>query len=193
MSELLFETDANPVPHGIRAGLLEAHGGKTLRYAILKVETRPMRGTVLLLQGRNEFIEKYFETMADLSARGFTVLTFDWRGQGGSTRLLKDRQRGYVRSFDDYSDDLDLILSQIALPDCPPPFYVLGHSAGALVALASMGRLTSRVSRMVLCAPFMGLDGQKLSDMDMLPLKLLVPFPLKFHKYKKLYLVKFHL
>ncbi len=164
MSELLFETDANPVPHGIRAGLLEAHGGKTLRYAILKAETRPMRGTVVLLQGRNEFIEKYFETMADLSARGFTVLTFDWRGQGGSTRLLKDRQRGYVRSFDDYSDDLDLTLSQIALPDCPPPFYVLGHSAGALVALASMGRLTSRVSRMVLCAPSMGLDGQKLSD-----------------------------
>ncbi len=164
MSELLFETDANPIPHGIKAGLLEAKGGKTLRYAILKADAKPIRGTVVLLQGRNEFIEKYFETMTDLTARGFTVVTFDWRGQGGSHRLLKDRQRGYVRSFEDYSDDLDLILDQIALPDCPPPFYILGHSAGALVALSSMGRLTSRISRMVLCAPFMGLDGQRLSD-----------------------------
>ncbi len=59
--------------------------------------------------------------MTDLSERGFAVVTFDWRGQGGSHRLLKDRQRGYVRSFDDYSDDLDLILNQIALPDCPHP------------------------------------------------------------------------
>lgn len=76
---------------------------------------------MVLLQGRNEFIEKYFETMTDLTARGFTVVTFDWRGQGGSHRLLKDRQRGYVRSFEDYSDDLDLILDQIALPTVPRP------------------------------------------------------------------------
>ena len=164
MLELLFETDANPIPHGIKAGLLETKGGKALRYAVLKTEVRPIRGTVVLLQGRNEFIEKYLETMTDLTARGFTVVTFDWRGQGGSYRLLKDRHRGYVRNFDDYSDDLNLILDQIALPDCPPPFYILGHSAGALVALSLMGKLTSRISRMVLCAPFMGLDGQRLSD-----------------------------
>ena len=76
MSELLFETDANPIPHGIKAGLLEAKGGKTLRYAILKADAKPIRGTVVLLQGRNEFIEKYFETMTDLTARGFTVDTY---------------------------------------------------------------------------------------------------------------------
>ncbi|MBB5703559.1 lysophospholipase [Ochrobactrum daejeonense] len=164
MSELLFETDANPIPQGIRAGLLDTPDGKTLRYAILKPETRPVRGTIVLLQGRNEFIEKYFETMADLTMRGFTVVTFDWRGQGGSYRLLKDRMRGYVRRFDDYCDDLDLVLDRIALPDCPPPFHVLGHSAGGLVALSSVGRLGSRITRMVLCAPFLGLAGQKISD-----------------------------
>lgn len=167
MSELLFETDANPIPHGIRSGFFTSHSDypdRTLRYSILKPETGPVRGTVIVLQGRNEFIEKYFETMTELAARGFVAATFDWRGQGGSHRLLPDRLRGYVRSFDDYQEDLDHFLIDIVLPDCPPPFYILGHSSGAMVALASMGSLSSRITRMVLCAPFMGLAAQKLSD-----------------------------
>ncbi len=164
MSGLLFETDANPLPHGVRSGLFQTRDDKSLRYALLKAESRPTRGTVIVLQGRNEFIEKYFETMTDLAERGFTVATFDWRGQGGSHRLLRDRLRGYVRSFNDYADDLNHFLTEIVLPDCPPPYFILGHSAGALVALASLERLSSRISRMVLCAPLMGLGTQKFSD-----------------------------
>ena len=33
--------------------------------------TRAAFGTVAILQGRSEFIEKYFETISDLLARGF--------------------------------------------------------------------------------------------------------------------------
>lgn len=164
MSELLFETDANPIPSRIRGGLFHAPDGKALRYSLLKAESRPCRGTVIVLQGRNEFIENYYETMSDLAGRGFTVATFDWRGQGGSHRLLRDRLRGYVRSFNDYADDLDHFLTGIVLPDCPPPFFILAHSAGALVALSSLEQLSSRITRMVLCAPLMGLGGQKISD-----------------------------
>ncbi len=163
MPAALFETDANPAPHGIRAEIFAARDGVKLRYAVLEPERRA-HGTVLILQGRNEFIEKYFETMADLAARGFTVVSFDWRGQGGSDRLLRDRLRGYVRSFDDYCDELDQFLSAVVLPDCPAPFYVLAHSAGGLVALAAMDRLAARVTRAVLCAPLLGLGGQKLGD-----------------------------
>lgn len=167
MPDLLFETTANPVPDGILSGVFSYDGAtadKLLRYAILKPKTRPLRGTVIVLQGRNEFIEKYYETMVDLSKRGFTAATFDWQGQGGSHRLLRNRLRGYVRRFDDYTHDLDYFLRKIVLPDCHPPFYILGHSSGALVALASMEKLSSRITRMVLCAPFMGLAQQRLGD-----------------------------
>lgn len=170
MPELLFETAANPIPPGIKSGFFTHDGKKpatlqkTLRYAMLRPEIRPLSGTVILLQGRNEFIEKYFETMLDLSARGFAVATFDWRGQGGSHRLLRDRLRGYIHRFADYTDDLDRFLKEIVLPDYPAPYYILGHSSGALVALASMPRLTSRITRMVLCAPLMGLPSPRLSD-----------------------------
>ncbi len=170
MPELLFETQANPIPAGMRSGLLayETNGSKhplkSLRYALLQPENRTPRGTVILLQGRNEFIEKYFETMSELAERGFVSATFDWRGQGGSHRLLRDRHRGYVHRFSDYGDDLIQFLHEIVLRDSPPPYYILGHSAGALVALATTDRLAPHIQRMVLSAPFMGLPKTPLGD-----------------------------
>lgn len=164
MPDFLFETEANPIPAGTTSGMFKAKDGTDLRYAILRPENTPSSGTIILLQGRNEFIEKYFETMTNLVARGFTVATMDWRGQGGSQRLLKDRLRGYVKNFSDYTDDLDQFLTEIVLPDCPPPFFVLAHSAGALITYSSMHRLASRVTRIVLCAPLMGLRPSQAGD-----------------------------
>ena len=93
------------------------------------------KGTICLVQGRTEFIEKYFETIADFQKRGFAVATFDWRGQGGSDRLIGNRTLGYVRSFDDYWVDLKTFHANVLLPDCPQPFYLVGHSMGGLVSL----------------------------------------------------------
>ena len=75
------------------------------------------RGTIVLLHGRNEAIEKYFETIRDLTAMGFWVATFDWRGQGGSERLLSDPLKGYVRRFSDYELDLERFMEHVVLPD----------------------------------------------------------------------------
>ena len=59
---------------------------------------RPL-GTICLFHGRSEFIEKYFEIVRDLRARGFAVATFDWRGQGGSDRLIEDPAPRPYRGF----------------------------------------------------------------------------------------------
>ena len=64
------------------------------------------KGTVCLFQGRAEFIEKYFETVRDLRARGFAVATLDWRGQGLRERALRNPRKGYVRNFAEYDIDL---------------------------------------------------------------------------------------
>lgn len=128
-----------------------------LRYARWPPNRSPVRGTVIILQGRTEFIEKYFETVNDLRRRGFAVATYDARGQGGSSRLLGNRRKGHVRDFADHVNDLDLLLQEVILPDCPPPYYVLAHSTGASVALLSAERVGSQVDRMVLTAPLVAL------------------------------------
>lgn len=157
----LVETASNPLPPGTRVETLNLADGKELRYAITPASTHPPQGTVLILQGRNECIEKYFETTRDIAARGFTVATFDWRGQGASSRFLRDPARGYVKSFDQYAADLEQLFESVLLPDCRGPYYILAHSTGALVALLAAPALSNRVRRMVLTAPLLDITGSR--------------------------------
>ena len=89
-----------------------------------------------MLQGRAEYIEKYFETVRELRSRGFAVVTFDWRGQGGSGRALADRRKGYVESFRQYDIDLETVMTEVALSGSPRPIIGLAHSMGGAVCFA---------------------------------------------------------
>jgi len=152
---------SNPVPEGVRLGYMTTPDRVKLRYAIWPKSAGPHRGTVCLVQGRTEYIEKYFETVADFQSRGFAVATFDWRGQGGSDRLTGNRTVGYVDRFDDYWTDLKAFHGEILLPDCPPPFYLVGHSMGGLASLYAATRDRMMFDRMFLSAPMVSLAGME--------------------------------
>ncbi|KQZ02162.1 alpha/beta hydrolase [Pseudolabrys sp. Root1462] len=155
---------ANPVPENGLAGVVKTPDGVSLRFG--RWEPPPGRkGTVVILQGRAEFIEKYFETVRDLRARGFAVATFDWRGQGLSDRALSDRRKGYVRNFSQYAMDLDTIMEQVVLPDCPPPYFVLGHSMGGAIAIRACHDGRRWFERVVLSAPMLALPPSRFSGM----------------------------
>lgn len=164
MDDILFSTPGNPVPENHVMGYFEGNGGTRLRYAIFRSDSSPARGTIVLMQGRNEFIEKYFETIRDLNAQGLWVATFDLRGQGGSERLLKEPRKGHVRRFSDYERDLELFLEKIVLPDTRLPFFLIAHSTGALIALSAAPRLQNRIDSMALAAPYVALTGQSLPE-----------------------------
>lgn len=153
---MLIDTVANQIPVGAASGHLETPDGSRLRWAVWRPETAH-KGTVVLLQGRAEFLEKYYETVADLMIRGFAVVTFDWRGQGGSTRRGRGGVRGHVASFDEYVADLDAVMAGIVLPNCPQPYYALAHSTGATVFLLAAPEMRTRFRRAVLLAPLLGL------------------------------------
>ncbi|HZQ11868.1 MAG TPA: alpha/beta hydrolase [Pseudolabrys sp.] len=160
----LVSIPANPVPDHAVAGSIKTPDGVTLRYA--RFAPPPGRkGTVVILQGRAEFIEKYFETARDLRARGFAVATFDWRGQGLSDRALSDRNKGYVRDFAQYATDLDAIMEQVVLPDCPPPIFALGHSMGGAVAIRACHGGSRWFERVVLSAPMIALPQKGVTRM----------------------------
>jgi len=164
MDSILYATPDNPVPENHFAGFLEGRGGVKIRYAVFRSQEREAKGTVVLLQGRSECIEKYYETINDLTARGLWVATFDWRGQAGSGRLLDGSRAGHVARFADYEADLSLFLEKIVLPDARLPFFIVAHSTGALVALSQAPSLENRIERMVLAAPFVALGGQSMSQ-----------------------------
>jgi lysophospholipase len=160
---LLYDLESNPAPAGITAFNLQTRDGKRIRYARVKTGETPSKGTIIVFAGRNECIEKYFETIADFQHAAFDVVLFDWRGQGDSEHLIPDRHKGYVRRFSDYRLDVEAIFDQVVLPECRPPFFVVGHSMGCLIALDAAPILKSRVDRMVLSAPFLGIMKQPFS------------------------------
>ena len=160
----LVSIPANPVPDHVVTGAIKTPDGVSLRFA--RFDPPPGRkGTVVLLQGRAEYIEKYFETVRDLRARGFAVATFDWRGQGLSDRGLKDPTKGHVRNFSEYATDLEAIMQQVVLPDCPPPIFALAHSMGAAIAIRACHDGSRWFERLVCSAPMIALPTGRLTRM----------------------------
>src|SRR3954464_11377289 len=135
----LVSISANPVPDDVVSGTLKTPDGVALRFA--RWAPPPGRkGTVCVFQGRAEFIEKYFEVVRDLRARGFAVATLDWRGQGLSQRALRDPFKGHVLNFSQYATDLAPFMKEVVLPDCPPPLFALAHSMGAAVLIQAAAK-----------------------------------------------------
>lgn len=133
-----FETPQSRAPLGAMARTAIAKGGVRIRVLVAPAPAAGQsRGTVVLMNGRGEFLERYYETMRDLQARGFHVVGFDWRGQGLSDRLVKDRKRGQIISFRQYDDDLNAV-KQLVARDCPKPYFALAHSTGGHILLRNL-------------------------------------------------------
>ena len=67
----LYPTPQNPAPEGAIAVAVKTRDGVSLRG--LTALTPEARGTVVVIGGRGDFMERYFETMRDLMAHGLTM------------------------------------------------------------------------------------------------------------------------
>ncbi len=152
----------NPIPSGAVVGTLAGYDGAPLRFARWEATRSPRRGTVCVFGGRGEYIEKYFEVIADLRRRGYAVATLDWRGQGGSIRSLKNPRKGHINDFAEFDRDLVRFMRDVVLPDCPPPYVALAHSMGGAILLRNAIEPGSWFSRMVLVAPMIALNEDKV-------------------------------
>jgi lysophospholipase len=151
----LISTPENPVPQGADCTRVVTSDGYHLRAMSVRVSNA--KGTVVILGGRADFIERYFETARDLMGRGFCVASVDLRGQGGSQRLTEKRLRGHVNHFEEYDEDIRAFMTQVVLPDCPPPYYVVAHSTGGNIILRLI-RTRNWFKKCVLVAPLIDLN-----------------------------------
>src|SRR5882724_6685250 len=154
----LVSIAANPVPEGAHVGTVKTADGVVLRFARFDPPAG-RRGTLVVLPGRTEFIEKYFEVVRDARTRGFAVAILDWRGQGLSDRALPNARKGHVYDFAEYDRDLEAFVKEVVLPDCPPPHFALGHSMGAAVLIRSAYHGRRWFDRIVLSGPMIDLSG----------------------------------
>tara|TARA_B100001245_G_C22572384_1_gene284958 strand:+ start:190 stop:528 length:339 start_codon:yes stop_codon:yes gene_type:complete len=95
-------------PIGIQSYYIPMKDGINIRLCcwINDSEGKSSRGTILLQQGYNEFIEKYFEVIGEFLKRGFSVISFDWRGQGMSEKMLENKNKAFIQDFSLHDSDL---------------------------------------------------------------------------------------
>lgn len=130
----------------------------SIRWGYAVPDVSSGRGTVLFLNGRTEYMEKYQEVFAALRQRGYTVYSCDWRGQGLSGRMLSDSQKGYVPRFEDYLEDLDQLTEIVRSHRPPSPFIIMGHSMGGHLALRFIKRHPGLFERGVVTAPMIDIQ-----------------------------------
>lgn len=168
-------------PPGGEGSWYRGAGGLRLRAAFWRptalMGSKP-RGTVVLSPGRTEPIEKYFELIGNLTARGWCVLAHDWRGQGLSARLLPDRLKGHARAVEEYLDDFARLLDAWESV-APRPWVMVGHSMGAALNLATLEQGETRFSGALLSAPMLKIRTGKRS---MWSVKLAVRWNLRHGK-----------
>ena len=107
------------------------------------------RGVVALVHGVHEHSGRYAWLAGQLMLRGFEVWAVDLRGHGQSAGA-----RGAVGAFDDFLDDLDVLLEHARRAADGRPLFLMGHSMGGLVV--SRGVTAGRVSEidgLVLSSP----------------------------------------
>ncbi len=142
-------------PPGERPVWIVAADGTRLR-AVTWPRAEGARGTVVMLQGRTEYLEKYSDAARELGARGYATASVDFRGQGLSPRGAHGDRTGHVEAFGDFQLDVDALLALCAAQDMPRPWHLLAHSMGGLVGLRALSRLGA-FRRAAFSAPMWGL------------------------------------
>jgi lysophospholipase len=139
-------------PPGFAWGSFPTADGAVLRWGHLAAD-KP-RAECVFVGGFGDFIEKQFETFRDLAARGISVWTMDWRGQGGSTRPKRWPHRARARRFDRDADELAQFAAAKLRGELPRA--LIAHSMGGAIALLCLRRHPILFGAAVLSAPMLG-------------------------------------
>jgi lysophospholipase len=147
-------------PLGINSYYVEMDDGIKIRVCYWLNKEKNNSGTILLQQGHNEFIEKYFETINEFLKKGFSVIAFDWRGQGMSGRMIKETEKSYIKNFERHDKDFDEILKFIEIKKFPTPYIGIGHSMGGCLMLSAFYRHPKKLKFGILSAPMLGFKNE---------------------------------
>ena len=133
-------------------------GNVSIRYGIFDCGAKTKKGSIILLGGRKEFMEKYAETIEELKQRQFDVYSMDWRGQGLSSRLLANRHKGHINDYSEYIEDLNYFVNNIVKPGAVSPLMIFGHSMGGHVALRFLHDFPEAADKAVLTSPMIDIN-----------------------------------
>jgi len=126
------------------------------------------RGTVLIVHGLGEHIDRYGHVAQWLSSRGFRVIGYDQRGHGQS-----QGPRGVIPTRDALAEDLAEMIDLVRSAD--GPFVLLGHSMGGAIAARFVADARRPVDGLILSSPALETDLSVLQHLQLFVGEHLLP------------------
>ena len=114
------------------------------------------KGLIVIINGQSELWLKYAEIFYDLYQNGYSVYSYDHRGQGLSPHLApRNSQIGHVDYFNEYAFDLNEFMETVIKPIHPQSknLFLIAHSMGGAVAAEYLESFQSPFQAVVLNAP----------------------------------------
>lgn len=114
------------------------------------------KGNALVVHGYADHGGRYQEVATTLNDSGLNALCVDLRGHGRS-----DGDRGLIKKFDDYVEDLEAALAQLSEHFGDLDVLLVGHSNGGLLALRLLAdpfRCPKTIKAAVISSPFLALQ-----------------------------------
>jgi acylglycerol lipase len=118
------------------------------------------KGAIIAVHDYGEHSGVYRELYSRLCQEGYTVYANDLRGHGKSPG-----ERGLITRFDDYLEDLDLLVARIKDREQGLPVFLLGQGLGALIAACFAFSRRPNMKGLILCGMVMDLP---MTSMDRL-------------------------
>ncbi|MBA4179819.1 MAG: alpha/beta hydrolase [Anaerolinea sp.] len=138
------------------------------------------RAVVAICHGFAEHSGRYADVASYLNGRGYAVEGLDLRGHG-----LSDGTRVFVRSFNEYLNDLGRFVRNVRQRNPGSPVFLLGHSMGGGVATLFVLVRRPELAGVILSGPALQMGGPKqplhrqlmFATMGLLPWLRLPPLP----------------
>ncbi len=160
MTQAFAHFDGRAIPPSARESFWSARDGWQIR----RIDWQPQsatntgqRGSLLFLPGRGDHYEKYLETLDHFAQLGWHVTAIDWRGQGGSGRLLDNPHIGHIDDFSTWIADLQHFWT-FWKAETSGPHVVLAHSMGGHLAMRALAERAIDPDAVALSAPMLGIS-----------------------------------
>lgn len=95
-----------------------------------RVDAQSPRAVLIVVHGLAEYAGRYRPIMEELARSGISSFAYDQRGHGEAAGI-----RTHVDRFDDFVDDLNLMIRAVHAAYPQLPIFIWGHSMGTIVAL----------------------------------------------------------
>ncbi len=130
--------------------LKSAADGLDISLVIVRPESEP-KAVLQIAHGMCGFKERFMPMMEYMAAHGVACFANDHRGHGKSIRKAEDLGYMYEGGYEALASDMRMVYEFVS-ELCPTaPFYLSGHSMGALAAVICYREWGTSLSGLILC------------------------------------------